>query len=131
MAKPTPSVDQFVAALTHPAKPSALLLREAILAGHPGLTERVKWNAPSFCDADDDRVTFRFMPKGSGLQIIFHRGVAPKPTASFRFDDPSGLIAWAAPDRGVITLAGELEARQHVHAVVALVGAWVQATREC
>ena len=74
MAKPSPSVDGLLSTLNHAAKPSALLIRKLILAENPELTEHVKWNAPSFCDGGDDRVTFRFPPKGGALQLIFHRG---------------------------------------------------------
>lgn len=123
------SVAELLASLDHPARASALLLRTAIAAQNPALTEQVKWNAPSFCDAGDDRVTFRFMPKGGGLQVIFHRGARPTPVPGFRFADPTGLITWAAHDRGVITLADTAATERHAHAIAELVTAWVAATR--
>lgn len=127
MAKPVTDVDSFLAGLQHPSKGAVVALRAAILASNPAITERVKWNAPSFCYQGDDRVTFRLPPKG-GLQLIFHRGVKVKDTAGFAFDDPSGLIAWAAVDRGVVTLTGAEDAQAKTAALVDLVNAWMRAT---
>jgi len=47
MAKP-PTVDTFMAALDHPYKAEVQAVREIILGVHDGITEQVKWNAPSF-----------------------------------------------------------------------------------
>jgi len=52
------SVDAFMAALEHPLGESIDRLRMAVLAGNPGLSEQIKWQAPSFVYAGDDRVTF-------------------------------------------------------------------------
>jgi hypothetical protein len=51
-------VEQFMAELDHPLKEGVVGLRRAILAADPGITEHVKWNAPSFRYAGEDRVTF-------------------------------------------------------------------------
>ena len=38
------------------------------------------------------------------LQLVLHRGAAVRDDAAdFRFEDPSGLLEWAAPDRAVIS----------------------------
>ena len=42
------AVDTFMAMLEHPAKDAIELLRSAILASDPSITEGIKWNAPSF-----------------------------------------------------------------------------------
>jgi hypothetical protein len=48
-------------------------------------------------------VTFRLQP-GNRLQLVLHRGAAVRDDAAdFRFEDPSGLLEWAAPDRAVIS----------------------------
>lgn len=107
-----------------------LALRAAILRSNPTLTEHIKWNAPSFCHAGDDRVTFRFAPKGSAVQLVFHRGAKAKDSKGFRFEDESGLIVWAAPDRGVVTLTSSAQIAEASEKVAALVGAWVAATAE-
>jgi uncharacterized protein YdhG (YjbR/CyaY superfamily) len=43
-----PTVDEFMAALDHPFKAGVQAVRETIRGVHPGITEQVKWNAPSF-----------------------------------------------------------------------------------
>ncbi len=121
-------VDGFLATLKHPWRDEILALRAAILEANPSLTEHIKWKAPSFCHAGDDRVTFRFAPKSDAVQLIFHRGAKVQETKGFRFDDDSGLLQWAAADRGVLTLATAEELTRNSEAIAKLVGAWVAAT---
>ena len=121
-------VEAFIEELDHPLKTSIAHVRNAILASNDQIAERIKWNAPSFCFAGDDRVTFRLHPKAR-FQLIFHRGARKKSTG-FSFDDSSGLMSWAAPDRGIVMLdqlgTDEIEAR--TGAIVRLVNEWVHAT---
>ncbi len=103
MAK-TQTVDQFMAGLVHARRQEVEALRRLILSCDDALSEQVKWNAPSFGRDGDDRITMRLQP-GDRLELIFHRGVKPKNTQGFTFDDPSGQIAWAAADRGVLAIS--------------------------
>lgn len=128
MPKPTADVETFLADLEHPLKNGVVALRAAILASDAAITEHIKWNAPSFCYGGDDRVTFRLPPKG-GVQLVLHRGAKVKDTRGFAFDDRWGLVAWAAPDRGVVTLADLAAVQARTRDVVALVNAWMRATR--
>ncbi|HET9450904.1 MAG TPA: DUF1801 domain-containing protein, partial [Aggregicoccus sp.] len=127
MPNESEDVEQFLKALQHPLKPQLQSLRRAILACSADISEHIKWKAPSFCVAGDDRVTFRLHPKGH-LQLVFHRGARVKDAKGFRFEDDSGLLEWAAADRGVLTLrdAQDVEAKQA--AVVRLVQRWMAAT---
>jgi Domain of unknown function (DU1801) len=87
-----------MARLEHPLKEGVQRLRTAILASNDTITEHIKWNAPSFRHAGQDRVTFRLQP-GDKLQLIFHRGAKVRTdTAAFAFNDPTGLMTWLAPD---------------------------------
>lgn len=123
-------VDAFFASFEHAMRDEVSALRAAILLANPTLTEHIKWNAPSFCHLGDDRVTFRFAPKGNSVQLIFHRGAKAKDTKGFRFEDESGLIVWAAPDRGVVTFTSAAQLVAQRETVATLVGAWVAATAE-
>ncbi len=120
-------VERYLAALDHPLTTSVVELRNGILASNGQFTERIKWNAPSFCFKGEDRVTFRFPPKG-GFQIIFHRGAKVKDATSFRFEDDSGLLEWAAPDRAIVTFrdADSMCARQTD--LISLINRWMLAT---
>ena len=121
----TADVDAYLAELEHPMAGAASALRLRILDGVSGVTEHIKWNAPSFVVDGEDRVTFRMHPKGS-LQLILHRGVQLRAdTAEFVFDDPTGLIIWSTQDRGVITLATAEDAASAE--LVPLLARWVLA----
>jgi hypothetical protein len=120
-------VDAFMAELQHPLKAGIEQLRSAILASNEQITEHVKWNAPSFCHGGVDRATFRLQP-GDRLQLVLHRGAKTRnDSADFRFEDPSGLLEWLAPDRAVVTFRdlADIDARQAM--VVNLVNRWVTA----
>lgn len=125
MPNASPEVDRFLAALDHRLKPGVEALRAGILATDPGITEHLKWNAPSYRYGGEDRVTFRLQPREQ-LQLVFHRGARVRAdSADFVFADPTGLVEWRTPDRGVVTfpdLAAVTAARA---AVPALVAAWI------
>jgi hypothetical protein len=128
MGNGTAEVEDFLRDLSHPHKEAVAELRAAILASDAEITERIKWNAPSFCVGGDDRVTFRLRP-GDRLQLVFHRGAKPRADADgFAFEDDSGLIDWATTDRGVVTLRDVEDARARLPEVVELVGRWMRAT---
>lgn len=120
------TVDAFMAALQHRAKSDVQALRQLILAASPGLTERIKWNAPSFGPGNDDRITMRLQP-GDQLQLIFHRGAKLRPDDGFAFDDPHGLLKWASHDRGVLNITQSPQAGQ-VDLLSDLVRRWIAAT---
>ena len=122
-----PDVDTFLAGLDHPLKTGVERLRAAILASNHGITEHVKWNAPSFCYDGVDRVTFRLQP-GNRLQLVLHRGATVRDDAGdFRFEDGSGLLDWVAPDRAVITFRDLDDVAARQEAVVDVVNRWVTA----
>ncbi|WP_167509863.1 DUF1801 domain-containing protein [Corallococcus terminator] len=127
MSNRSDEVEAFMAELEHPLKAEIETVRSAILASDKTLTERIKWKAPSFCYAGDDRVTFRLAPKGI-FQVILHRGAKVKDTAGFAFEDDSGLVKWAAVDRGIVTLQDAKDVKAKKAALVKLVGRWIQAT---
>ena len=128
MPKPAASVDDFLATLDHPHKDAILALRAICRGAAEGLTEQVKWNAPSYGFAGEDRVTMRLQPPGK-LSLILHRGAKPKDATGFAFDDPDGLIAWAAPDRGVVAVADLADVTARRAAIAAVVARWLAATR--
>jgi len=127
MAKTDPEVDEFMERLEHPDREGIDLLRNRILESDDRITERVKWNAPSFCFEGEDRVTFRLKP-GNRFQLIFHRGANVRDEADrFTFDDETGLIEWAAPDRGVLGIEDSADAIERQSEIVALVNRWMAA----
>ena len=122
------TVAAFLAALRHGRAEEVERLRALIPAAHPGLTEQIKWNAPSFAIDGDDRVTMRLAP-GDVLQLILHRGAKVRDTTGFAFNDESGLVRWLAADRGVVTLADANDLEVKAPVIQNLVKNWVEATR--
>jgi len=120
-------VDRYMSELVHPLKPGVEQLRAAILASDDGITEHVKWNAPSFRYAGEDRVTFRLQP-GDRLQLVLHRGAKIRDDAGdFAFTDDAGLLEWVAADRAVVTFRDLDDVAARGPAVVELVSRWVTA----
>jgi hypothetical protein len=101
-------------------------VRAAVLAAHPAIVENEKWNSPNFAFDGVDRVTIRVNPKG-GIQVIFHRGAKVRAdAATFRFDDPTGLLEWKTPDRGVLTIRDDADALAKAADLTRLVKLWVE-----
>ena len=121
------AVDTYLEALEHRHKPAIEALRRLIHDAVPGLTERIKWNAPSFGKGEDDRITMRLHP-GDRLQLILHRGAKAGADDLFRFEDPDKLITWAAPDRGVVTFSDADDLADKSAALTEILRRWVACT---
>jgi hypothetical protein len=121
-------VQSFLQGLEHARKDEVEAVRQLILSAHPGITERIKWNAPSFCIDGDDRITFRLQP-GDRVQLVFHRGAQKRDdAASFSFEDDAGLLEWVAPDRALVTFRDRQDVEAKRAAFQDLVRRWMTAT---
>jgi hypothetical protein len=110
--------------LKHSRKEEITHIRTLILGANAHITEHVKWNAPSFCLNDEDRITFRLQP-GDRIQLIFHRGAKPKDSSNFVFEDSSGLLEWITKDRAVVTFADMDDVKSKTAKLKKLVRRWV------
>ncbi|WP_425997680.1 DUF1801 domain-containing protein [Caulobacter sp. DWR1-3-2b1] len=128
MAKKFVSVEDYLAALEPSVRADIDALRAVVLGAHPGLTEEIKWNAPSFAHDGEDRVTLGFDRKG-GYRIVLHRGAKPLDAAGFHFDDEAKLAVWPAPDRGLIALRDRAAIEAEAAEVGRLIGRWIEAAR--
>jgi len=122
------TVPDWLSAQTPDIRSAVERLRAIVLGAGDGVTEHIKWNGPSFCIYGDDRITVGFAPKG-GVRAILHRGVRVKDATGFVFPDDSGLIQWAAPDRGVVTFADEAAVAAKADAFADLCRRWLETTR--
>lgn len=131
MAKLTGSreVTQFLADLEHPLKKEIGQIRKIVLSANQELTEIIKWNAPSFCYKDEDRITMRIHPP-KNIQLIFHRGakVQQQPKGKLIRDD-SGMLVWKTNDRAVATFASFAEIKLKTPDLVEIINKWVEATK--
>lgn len=122
MAAP-PTVAALLDAHPHPRRAEIDALCARIVALRPGVTMHVKWNAPSFVYAGDDRITLRLQPRDV-LQVVLHRGARPKGAPDFTFHHPA--VRMLAPDRGIVELAPGDVARREAE-LGEVFGAWLDA----
>ena len=122
-----PAVDSFLASLDHPMKPAIESLRLAVLDADEGITEQIKWKAPSFCYDSVDRVTFNLRPLHH-VQLILHRG-SKYTDDPFDFDPSrwSGLLEMIGKDRGQVIFPSVNAAAARQDEFIELVREWVRA----
>ena len=70
----TEKVSQYMQKLEHPMKPEIEAIR-AIIKSNRKISERIKWNAPSYY-YKEDLVTFHIRPEKYVL-LVFHNKVIP------------------------------------------------------
>ena len=117
-------VNEFMAGLEHPLKPEIEALRAIILGADKRIQESIKWNAPSFY-IDEHFATFKLHPTQT-IQVVFHRGAKAKDnSAEMKIGDPSGLLKWAASDRGVATFSSMSDIQAKKAALVDIVQRWI------
>jgi hypothetical protein len=126
--KQAPSVEAYLAALDPAVRADIDRLRVLVLGADPGLTEEIKWNAPSFAHEGRDRVTLGLERKG-GYRVVLHRGAKVVDADGFSFIDDTGLATWPAPDRGVIALKDRARIDSVSADITRLIGRWIAATR--
>lgn len=113
------TVPEFLADLDAAKLAQVELLRTIIMAAHPGLTEHIKWNAPSYVLDGEDRVTFNLRNKEDAVTLVLHMGATrpeDKKAAPIMPDD-EGLITWQSDIRGVVACA-DLADIQHKQAAL-------------
>ena len=118
------AVDAWLAEFDHPLSGVVAAVRAALIGSDPRIGEQIKWNAPSFTWDGEDRVTFNVRPNAP-LLLIFHRGAKAKDAAGFAFPDETGLLAWKAPDRAVVTIASAGDWDANGAAITGLIRRWL------
>ena len=125
----TGAVEAWLAGISTTDRAGIDRLRAIVSAGAPGLTETIKWNAPSFADGDQDRVTLGIERKG-GWRVVLHRGAATQDATGFVFDDPAKVAKWPSKDRGVATFADLFAVKAKAAALEDLIRRWIAANRQ-
>ncbi|MCS4434583.1 DUF1801 domain-containing protein [Aquiflexum gelatinilyticum] len=126
-ADPENLVRIYLENLDHPLKPEILKIREMVFKANPNLTEQIKWNAPSFCLEGEDKITFNLPPKKDSVQLVFHRGVKKKELPKEKLiKDDSGLLKWAANDRGVIRFTSVQEILGNESKFLDIIRKWLE-----
>ncbi len=112
----TASVDAWMAALDHPLKAEIQAVREAILAAHSGITERIKWAAPSF-GYKTDMATFNHRTD-KHVHLVIHNGAV--------MGDTSGYLEGDYVDRRMMYFASMNDVATKKQALQDAVQAWVK-----
>lgn len=121
---PSGEVDAFMVLLDHPLKGDIAAVRKLILAVSPGISEGVKWNAPSFRHTDWF-ATFHLRSHES-VQLVMHTGAKAKDNPALDIPDPNRLLRWLAKDRALATLGAGGVIKDNASAFSALVTAWIR-----
>jgi len=119
-------VGEFMRELDHPLKRDIETVRQIILNVDPGISEAIKWNAPSFRTTDFfATVNLRSRER---VQLIFHTGAKAPATAAtgISIADPTGLLEWLAKDRCLVTLGAGKDIRARQAAFEAIVREWIR-----
>ena len=122
---------KFIENLNHPLKAEIEYARKIILETNCHLTEHIKWNAPSYCYHDDDRITFNLHGK-DGFRLIFHCGSKVTEYAKGKplFEDSTNLLEWVAGDRAVIKFRSMDEIEANKERLKQVVQKWIEVTKD-
>ncbi len=121
--KPADTVEEFLTSLEHSHKPAILAVREVFLSV-PGVTEGIKWNAPSFCTTEWF-ATFHLRAK-AGVQVILHLGAKARAGNGITVDDPDGLLTWLGKDRASVVFADRADVAAKASCFTTLIRRWIE-----
>jgi hypothetical protein len=119
-------VEEFLATLDHPRREEFRALRALLLELDPGITEGIKWKAPSF-HYGDWFATFH-LRSPDRAQMILHTGVKVKASAveGVPVEDPEDLLTWLAKDRAIVSFANLAEIEAKREALSTLLRQWIR-----
>ncbi|GIP56724.1 MULTISPECIES: DUF1801 domain-containing protein [Paenibacillus] len=121
----------FLEKLEHPLKQEIEEVRKIILSSNDQITEHIKWNAPSFCVNNQDRITFNFHGK-EGFRLVFHCGSKKTDYADKDrlLQDDSGLLEWATGDRATLTFTSAKDVEDKRGKLIEVVTKWIEVTKD-
>ncbi len=121
------TLDEFFNNLKEPRKSEVEALRAIILETECGLTEQLKWNAPSYSFNHDDRITFNLFNKDC-TRLVFHAGATTKEDKKLPpiFEDETGLLEWNSNIRATVTFNSVKQITEHKHELRQLINKWLE-----
>ncbi|MFD1396999.1 DUF1801 domain-containing protein [Kroppenstedtia eburnea] len=122
-------VVEYMNNLEHPLKKEIEEVRKIILSADPRLTEHIKWNAPSFCFENEDRVTFNLHGRGY-FRLVFHCGAKVKDNSGNGplFTHTTKLLDWVADDRAIIKFTDMNDVIAKKEKLTEVITKWIEAT---
>jgi len=120
------TVNDFLSSLNEDKKQQVLKIREYIMEAAPKLEERIKWNAPSYVQDSEDRITFNLFNKEGLVKLVFHMGASRKED---RKAEPvlkdAPLIEWVSDIRGYATFTDIDQIENNKNAIKDTVSRWL------
>ncbi|CAG9623031.1 DUF1801 domain-containing protein [Sutcliffiella rhizosphaerae] len=122
-------VEAFLENLTHPHKEEIEEVRRIILSTDQKITEHIKWNAPSFCYHNEDRITFNLNGKGY-FRLIFHLGAKVKDSKENEplIVDSTGLLEWVSSNRAIVKFTCKSDVKEKKAKLREVITKWLEAT---
>ncbi|HSW91444.1 MAG TPA: DUF1801 domain-containing protein [Candidatus Saccharimonadales bacterium] len=123
------TVDDFMHGLDDSRRLQVQKLRQYILDEVPSLVEHIKWNAPSYVEDGDDRITFNTMNKERVVKLVFHMGATRKEDKKGQpiLKDAS-LLEWVSDIRGYMTFNSLEEITSNEEEIKRTVCEWLALT---
>lgn len=112
----TEEVDAFMEKLDHPFKAEVEAIRKIIKKVNKGITEQVKWKAPSF-SYKAYLVTFNLWEK-KRVHLVFHNGAISK--------NEDGLLEGNYPDRRMMYFSDMKDVKQKKTALESFIKDWIK-----
>lgn len=122
------TVDEFLDDLDPPRKELVIALRPLILASANGLSEHIKWNAPSYALNGEDRITFNTFNKDGAVKIILHMGALRKEDKKGEpiLKGGSDLIVWQSDIRGTMSFGSVEEIKKRQAEIKDVITQWLE-----
>ena len=120
-------IPEFLADLDADKREQVQLLRAIINDAHPGLSEHIRWNAPSYVLDGKDRVTFNLLNKENDVKLVLHLGATRKEDKKGTpiLSDDTGLITWQSDIRGVVSFTSAADIAAKRADIMTLVSRWL------
>ena len=112
----TEEVDAFMENLDHPFKAEVEAVRKIIKKVNKGITEEIKWKAPSF-SYKGYMVTFNLWENGR-VHLVFHNGAI--------LTDKGELLEGDYPDRRMMYFSDMQDVKAKKSALESFVKEWIQ-----
>ena len=127
----TKTHQEFMTEFDDERKPLVEALLQATIEECPTLTETIKWNAPTFCYNEKDRMTI-MLHKKDRVGLILHTGAKPKEDkkAPHLFTDDTGLLEWNSNIRATISFSDLTDFLSKRGLFKTAVRRWVDETRD-
>ena len=126
----TKTHQEFMTEFDDERKPLVEGILKTIIEACPILTESIKWNAPTFCYNNKDRMTI-LLHKKDRVGLILHTGAKPKEDkkAPSLYSDDTELLEWNSNIRATISFSDLPDFQSKRNLFKKAVKRWIEETK--